>query len=108
MKLQPDARGLLIIGTMVLLLISGCATVVTQGKLAEEYVCDDCSNVPQIYSGTVVNVCALRPENLAILVTIVDLPLSFIADTLILPYTIYRQYSEGWICSEGKLQNENP
>jgi len=92
----------LLILAVSMILADGCSTIYTQSSHMSNRDCDYCSYTPQIYSGTATNICGLRSENLLILVNIIDLPLSFVADTLILPYTVYKQYSEGSLCWDGK------
>jgi uncharacterized protein YceK len=89
----------------LLIVISGCSTIYTQRFEEEENECSRCSDIPRVYSGTAYNLCHLKwPEGF--LITIVDAPFSLIGDTVSLPYTISKQYSEGSICSDGKFNNE--
>jgi uncharacterized protein YceK len=102
------------------LLLGGCGTLMTQGVAHKDQAvsCRDlCGSTPNIYSGTAysvrmmlfpmfVNACSGGESRLAfgmlypflLLFLIVDIPLSFAADTIILPYTAYRQASRGNIC----------
>lgn len=86
------------------------------GKLHNEYACKDPStfvSIPYVYSGAkkaILNLtqplhCGLSTGEMSLInnfmyllfypVMLVDLPLSFVADTVALPYTIPKQYKEG-------------
>lgn len=57
-----------------------------------------CQSIPRIYSGLAFDFCMLNaPPNPAGAVSFVlfDLPLSAAFDTVLLPYTIYRQAGDG-------------
>ena len=93
------------------LVVSGCGTVTT--ALREDAVTVQalkakktyCESVPRIYSGVAYNLCVLHgPPNSRAGFTLnsvpwafIDVPLSGVMDTLILPYTIYRQSADGSI-----------
>jgi uncharacterized protein YceK len=66
--------------------ITGCATILSLSTADEQTKCGSDCDVPRIYSGTAVDVCGLTAYNLA-LFALLDLPLSFVGDTLMLPYT---------------------
>ncbi|MEE1926145.1 YceK/YidQ family lipoprotein [Pseudomonas sp. 148P] len=91
--------------------LSGCGTVntvlrgdqVTAKNLREWRT--DCASVPRVYSGAVYNFCILNgPPNPTVQAegapagvpfVMVDLVLSGALDTLVLPYTVYRQVQDG-------------
>jgi uncharacterized protein YceK len=74
--------------------VSGCATGISLSSAEKETRCGSDCNVPRIYSGAAVDMCGLTADNLA-LFALVDLPLSLVADTLVLPYTVYAQNKYG-------------
>ena len=83
----------------LLVLNSGCSTIYTHRFDRDDNDCSTCSTIPWIYSGVAYDLCYLKyPE--AGLIIVLDAPFSFIADTVTLPYTIYKQFSEGSICSD--------
>lgn len=86
--------------------ISGCATGISLSLAEKETRCGSDCNVPRIYSGTAVDMCGLTADNLA-LFALVDLPLSLVADTLILPYTIYAQNKYGNISVKESCASTN-
>ncbi|MCU1724043.1 YceK/YidQ family lipoprotein [Pseudomonas sp. 5P_5.1_Bac1] len=91
--------------------LSGCGTIntvvrgddVTARNLKEWGT--HCASVPRIYSGAVYNFCILNGEPNAtaqapgapasIPFVIWDIALSGALDTLVLPYTVYRQVEDG-------------
>lgn len=87
--------------------ISGCASIYTQSHDAytdAEVGCSDSSTIPNIYSGSVFDIYCIPAENAGFF-CLVDLPFSFVVDSLLLPYTIYKQSKYGsWyeqdICQE--------
>ncbi|KRP72536.1 lipoprotein [Pseudomonas paralactis] len=95
----------------IALTMAGCGTVTT--ALRDDAVTvrslkankTYCQSVPRIYSGVTYNLCILNgPPNSRGDVTVnnvpwtlIDIPLSGITDTLLLPYTIYRQSADGSI-----------
>jgi len=82
--------------------LQGCGTFVTNtldpAVLLQEDECarDFCTSLPRIYSGTVIDICGVIFEGgQGSAIMFWDLPLSFVADTVILPYTAYKQIMEG-------------
>lgn len=93
------------------LMLSGCGTIdtvfredaVASQKLKERKTY--CGGVPRIYSGVTYDFCSLHapePENGATYIgpasnqaMLLDMAVSGVLDTLLLPYTIYRQHSDG-------------
>jgi len=93
--------------------LCGCGTLLTQLPYAKEEMEKDknttgakLSCFPQIYSGTVFDVIAVKEtfgnltDNIGALL-ILDIPFSLIADTVVLPITIYEQIRYGNICAPG-------
>ena len=93
------------------LVIQGCGTIQTLSP-ADNHVeishmgkKSYCKKIPRIYSGTFFEVCKLNgepsyTENLGFNIGglplfIIDIPLSIVTDTLVLPYTAARQYKDG-------------
>ena len=58
-----------------------------------------CQSIPRSYSGLAFDFCVLHasPDPSGVLepFVLLDLPLSGVLDTVVLPYTIYRQASDG-------------
>ena len=93
------------IGIMIAAILSGCGTVQTVsseskavGDLAEwnSY----CPTIPRMYSGVAYQFCNLTgPERTGIhsdpYAILVDMAASGVADTVVLPYTSYKQYKHG-------------
>ncbi|MCW8276318.1 YceK/YidQ family lipoprotein [Pseudomonas sp. PCH199] len=87
------------------LALTGCGTVATvlqddaaaaQGLRRQKTYCQ---SIPRVYSGLAYDFCVLNapPDPTGILVPFVllDLALSGALDTVVLPYTIYRQGKDG-------------
>lgn len=87
--------------------LSGCGTVKTVGN--EKDAADDlasgrsnCHSIPRTYSGVAYNYCLLDgPEKYGVKPSIetvaIDVLLSGISDTFLLPYTAYQQSERGSI-----------
>ena len=102
----PQRLTALLLSLIVFSTISGCGTVISLTSSEKETQCSSDCNVPQVYSGTAVDMCGLTADNLA-LFALIDLPLSLVADTILLPYTVYAQNKYGNIsvkntCSSNK------
>ncbi|WP_339466711.1 YceK/YidQ family lipoprotein [Pseudomonas sp. EA_65y_Pfl2_P74] len=98
---------------LVAMLLTGCGTVQTvvlSDKSATEQLKTKktyCGAVPRIYSGVTYDLCMLHAEkpedvdafshNNASFGLLVDAAASGILDTLLLPYTIYKQQADGGI-----------
>ncbi|AMN78552.1 MULTISPECIES: YceK/YidQ family lipoprotein [Pseudomonas] len=100
-------------------LLTGCGTVTTVFRpdaVASQNLKDSrshCENVPRIYSGVIYNFCTLNGEpapdksltsnslkdhsGAALPFVAVDFIASGVVDTLVLPYTLYRQSKDGSI-----------
>lgn len=95
-------------------LLSGCGTIdtvirndaFTSRRLADYR--STCDNIPRVYSGVMLNICALMggphkslgpgfhtSNHINVYGALVDMALSGIADTAVLPYTIYAQTTKG-------------
>ncbi|GAA3919316.1 YceK/YidQ family lipoprotein [Litoribacillus peritrichatus] len=98
------------VGLMFLvLLLSGCGTVNTVFR--DEYVVHvnmkevktKCSSISRIYSGVSYDLCLLHAEpsssplilSAPVPFVLVDIALSGVADTVLLPYGIYKQVDAG-------------
>jgi uncharacterized protein YceK len=95
---------------MIVILLHGCGTLQTL-RPAENHVeisvsgmKSSCETIPRVYSGTCFGVCKFfgdakyKTGSIGIgglPLFIFDIPLSFIMDTLVLPYTLIRQYQDG-------------
>ncbi|MCK1794029.1 YceK/YidQ family lipoprotein [Pseudomonas violetae] len=87
--------------------LSGCGTAMTvlQGdadatrNLRKQKT--NCQSIPRVYSGLAYDFCVLNappdPSGFLVPFLLLDLPLSGVLDTVSLPYTIYRQVTEGSI-----------
>lgn len=95
------------LGIAALLLLSGCETVNSvirkDGDTARELrlVKTYCQSIPRVYSGVAFDFCALHaapdPTGVLIPFVLLDIAASGVADTVVLPYTIYRQSRYGSI-----------
>ena len=90
--------------------LQGCATYLTNtidpGQMAIDACQNKCDFLPHIYSGTVMDFCGGTASGggQGGGMMLMDLPLSFIADTVILPYTAYKQINEGNISTKEKCR----
>lgn len=98
--------------SIIFLLLAGCGTVntafrgdVVTGRNLKKYK-THCTSIPRIYSGVAYDYCVLYGEPAAIPssqfqhavpAVVSDFPFSAVLDTLILPYTIFRQVKDGSI-----------
>lgn len=103
----PIVRLLVLVG--MALIMGGCGTVTTVFRGDDVTVRElkgkktYCQSVPRVYSGVAYDLCVLHgPANSAdglslngIPWAVLDVPVSGVLDTLILPYTIYRQRADG-------------
>lgn len=94
---------------VIMLSLLGCGTmntVVRDDAVARRnlsHVKSPCEIIPRIYSGVFYDVCVLRgkPSRTALWVgaipelMLVDLALSAVLDTVVLPYTVYEQMNAG-------------
>ena len=87
----------LLIKIAMILLCTSCSTIITQYEISKhgeiENPVSEGKIKSKIYSGTVFNIKAqATPEggggNIGGLFCLIDLPLSLVADTIILPYTV--------------------
>ncbi|EPA98341.1 Protein of unknown function (DUF1375) [Pseudomonas sp. G5(2012)] len=58
-----------------------------------------CQSIPRVYSGLAYDFCVLNappdPTGIYVPLVLVDLVLTGVLDTVVLPYTIYRQGTDG-------------
>ena len=92
-------------------LLFGCGTVNTVlrddsvPRRNRSHVKSPCETIPRIYSGISYNICTLRGKpssptlwmGAAPELMLVDLVLSGVLDTVVLPYTVYEQIYDGSI-----------
>ncbi len=92
----------------LMLSLSGCGTIATtfqsESQLQQdlELKASRCNSLPKAYSGINYHACTMNSKRpltptayLYWSFMVVDLPLSFVADTLLLPYTLYQQQTKG-------------
>ena len=115
-RLPDFPRGLVqmtfkpVVWCVLVLTLGGCGTVKTvfnsdaQVSAALKKESTYCDSVPRVYSGAAFDLCVLHaPANTTgkggglIPLLFVDVVASALADTLALPYTIYRQSRDGSI-----------
>ncbi|MGV8886856.1 MAG: YceK/YidQ family lipoprotein [Pseudomonas sp.] len=87
------------------LVLSGCGTAVTVLQDDEDAARSlrkqktYCQSIPRIYSGLAFDFCVLNaapdPTGILLPFVLLDLTLSGVLDTVALPYTIYRQATDG-------------
>ncbi len=96
---------------VLILACAGCGTInttfrpdaITARNLGE--IDSHCSSVPRAYGGVMYGYCRLNaPENARhsgfapdLRLTLLDMAASGVTDTLLLPYTLYRQAQDGSI-----------
>ena len=93
----------------LLILVGGCASIYTQSHdayLDAQVDCSDSKTIPNVYSGFVFDLYCVPAENAGFF-CLVDLPLSFSLDSLILPYTIYKQSKNGSWYQKSVCQAKN-
>ncbi|MHC8322704.1 YceK/YidQ family lipoprotein [Pseudomonas sp. GB2N2] len=87
------------------LALSGCGTVATVLQNDEDAARGlrqqktYCQSIPRLYSGLAYDFCVLNappdPTGVLLPLVLLDLGLSGVLDSVFLPYTIYRQGSDG-------------
>jgi uncharacterized protein YceK len=98
---------------LAVLMLAGCGTiqtVVRGDEVAADSLKDQksyCGSVPRIYSGVTYDFCSLnaplkkgldaQDHTNAPAIVLIDVVMSGALDTLLLPYTIYRQQADGSI-----------
>ena len=94
---------------------SGCGTACAlhadaNGKIKPELCYPYCEypyseyRIPRVYSGAATVLCFLRVGGEDSGIVLPDLPVSFAADTIVLPYTITRQIKSGDLCAGAKTE----
>lgn len=86
-------------------LLSGCGTAASVMQMDADVARDMrkqktyCQSIPRIYSGLAFDFCVLHappdPSGVLVPFVLLDLPLSGVLDTVVLPYTIYQQVVDG-------------
>lgn len=84
--------------------LSGCGTTVSVLQDDADVARDMrkqktyCQSIPRIYSGLAFDFCVLHappdPTGVLLPFVLLDLPLSAVCDTVVLPYTVYRQLAD--------------
>jgi uncharacterized protein YceK len=71
-------------------------------ELSSPDLCPEDCTVHRVYSGTSMGMCMLRKDNSGQggAIAFWDLPFSFVVDTVVLPYTVYKQVSVGGSVSQ--------
>lgn len=102
----------IVFAAVVAVALSGCGTINTVArhdsvtKRNLNYYGTYCESIPRVYSGVTYDYCKLdgRPNpnasvqaKYAIPTIVIDAAASGVMDTLVLPYTIYRQNRDGSI-----------
>ena len=90
--------------------VLGCGTIITNFPGFEEEVRNHPKEVepkciPRFYSGMFFDIYVVKygAGDVSQGVLLLDIPLSIAADTLVSPYTIYKQIRHGSICREDKI-----
>ena len=92
-----------VITITLLIFLQGCSSIGTIAANKEEFDCEPEFNIPRIYSGVANDIRYLRSEKFTDEgIVILDLPFSFVADTIALPYTIYTQIRYGNLCNKSE------
>jgi uncharacterized protein YceK len=85
-----------ILPILVPLFITGCSTATTViGGANGTYKIEFSRSIPRVYSGTANNLTYCHEGNAEDFTTLIDIPFSLAADTLMLPYTIVTQAKYG-------------
>lgn len=90
-----------------LLFLASCASLYTLSDEADkefskpDFCAEDCT-VHRVYAGTALDLCLLRTEDSgqAGAIAFYDLPFSFVVDSLVLPYSLYKQLTVGGSISQ--------
>jgi len=87
------------------LVLSGCGTAITvlqDDEVAARSLRKQktyCQSIPRIYSGLAYDFCVLNappdPAGVSLPILLMDFTLSGVFDTALLPYTVYRQATDG-------------
>ena len=81
---------------------AGCSTLATLAAdlEPEKFICDEHFTIPRVYSGMGNDIRFLLGNYQDKGVTVFDAPFSLVADTIVLPYTVYRQFQYGNLCNK--------
>jgi uncharacterized protein YceK len=90
---------------VISLALTGCGTAVTvlqddaDAAQALRRHKTYCQSIPRVYSGLAYDFCVLNappdPTGILVPLVLIDLALSGTLDTVVLPYTLYRQGTDG-------------
>ena len=87
--------------------ISGCGSIYTlsddfEKEMSQEDSCPQDCVVYRVYGGTALDMCLLRTESAGQggAIAFWDLPFSLALDTVVLPYTVYKQATVGGSVSQ--------
>jgi uncharacterized protein YceK len=109
-----EAARTLLLSTVFVAGVAGCGTLAT---LQDDFGVPSGGRIPRVYSGTVFDVGAfsrglyagfVEGSEAGIMTLIVfDLPFSIVADTVVLPYTLYLSFTKGfWVGGGGGSRSE--
>lgn len=86
---------------------AGCSTLATlRGDLQlDKLQCDEDYAIPRVYSGLANDIRFLRGNYQDKGLVVFDAPFSIAADTILLPYTIYRQFRYGNLCPDKEINH---
>ncbi len=78
---------------------SGCSSIATFAGFREpdRFSCGE-HRIPRVYSGVANDIRFIKEGAEGSFAAIVDMPFSFVLDTVALPYTIYAQIRYGDLC----------
>ena len=86
---------------------AGCSTFATLGGdlRLDKLQCDEGYTIPRVYSGLANDIRFLRGNYQDKGLVVFDAPFSLAADTILLPYTIYRQVRYGNLCPDKEINH---
>ncbi len=86
---------------------AGCSTLATLGGdlRLDKFQCDEAYAIPRVYSGFANDIRFLRGNYQDKGLVVFDAPFSIAADTILLPYTIYRQFRYGNLCPDKEINH---
>lgn len=87
--------------SFVVLVLAGCSTFATlsSSENPESFDCNGNQTITRVYSGVSNDLRFLRGAYPDKGLVVLDMPFSLIADSVVLPYTIYAQISHGNLCN---------
>lgn len=89
--------------SLCIIISSGCSSIATLsvGRNIEKFDCNTRNTITRVYSGISNDMRFLQEgpcEDAGFI--ILDMPFSLVADTVVLPYTIYTQTKYGNLCNK--------